>query len=155
MLKKPASLSGEMDMPDATSVTHKPNSECLACLVRLRSASCLVCPYWPIYTDYVTPSLLTQVSQGLWYYSYHTDDLAVKVGNPLWGMVCVKIAGQTKDVGCKIHQGESSPKNTAFDRETEGRAPCFFSTWRQPPSVSSVSLRLLRMQVKIGVSRSV
>ena len=46
-------------------------------------------------------------------------------------------------------------KNTAFDREIEGRAHCFFSPSGQPPSVSSVSLRLLRMQVKIGVSRNV
>jgi len=52
-------------------------------------------------------------------------------------------------------KGEASPKSTAFDRKTEGRTSCVPSTSRQPPSVSSVSLRLLRMQVKIGVSRSV
>jgi hypothetical protein len=46
-------------------------------------------------------------------------------------------------------------KRTAFDHETEGRVQCFSATSSQPPSVSSVSLRLLRMHVKIGVSRSV
>ena len=46
-------------------------------------------------------------------------------------------------------------KRTAFDRETEGRVQCFSATSYQPPSVSSVSLRLLRMHVKIGVSRNV
>src|SRR5262245_56394805 len=51
--------------------------------------------------------------------------------------------------------GGGPSKNTAFDLKTEGRSQCLFSITGQPPSVSSVSLRLLRMQVKIGVSRSV
>ena len=88
-------------------------------------------------------------------YKYHTGDFAVKAGNLLWEMVCVKTVSRSQDVGRTRWQGECSPNNTAFDRETEGRVHYFSSTWRQPPSVSSVSLRLLRMQVKIGVSRSV
>jgi hypothetical protein len=63
------------------------------------------------------------------------------------------IAGQ--DVGGKIPLGEASSKKTAFDHKTEGRFHCFSSMSCQPPSESSVSLRLLRIQVKIGVSRSV
>lgn len=44
----------------------------------------------------------------------------------------------------------------AFGMVSEGRfARPYSRTLAQPPKVSSVSLRLLRMQVKIGVSRSV
>ena len=53
------------------------------------------------------------------------------------------------------HEECRAKKRTAFDRETEGRVQYFSATSYQPPSVSSVSFRLLRMQVKIGVSRSV
>src|SRR4051812_12979455 len=32
-------------------------------------------------------------------YRYHTDDFAVKAGNPLWEMVCVNTAPRLRDVG--------------------------------------------------------
>jgi len=81
-------------------------------------------------------------------------DFAVKAGKPFWDSVYAKVALSPQDIGCQLLQG-ASPKRTAFDREIEGRVSCFSSTLYQPPSVSSVSLRLLRIQVKIGVSRSV
>src|SRR5262245_22225730 len=87
-------------------------------------------------------------------YSYHTGDLAVKAGDPLWDHVCAHAVLPVKMFAGKSLWGGLS-KNSAFDRKTEGRSQCFFSISDQPPSVSSVSLRLLRMQVKIGVSRSV
>ena len=52
-------------------------------------------------------------------------------------------------------------KKTAFDPQIEGRLLSVFSLSLNlglvcyPPSVSRASLRLLRMQVKIGVSRNV
>jgi len=87
-------------------------------------------------------------------YRYHTGDFAVKVGSPRWVSIYTEIAWQSQDVGGTVC-GEFSEKNTAFDREIEGRVQSFSSASRQPPRVSSVSLRLLRMQVKIGVSRNV
>ena len=51
-------------------------------------------------------------------------------------------------------EGPAGPDRSAFP----GNVPETFEhavPWPQPPSVSSMSLRLLRMQVKIGVSRRV
>jgi len=51
-------------------------------------------------------------------------------------------------------EGPAGPDRSAF----RGNVPETFEhavLWLQPPSVSRVSLRLRRMQVKIGVSRSV
>src|SRR4029077_16611370 len=74
-------------------------------------------------------------------------------GKPFLGKCCRTLFAGSQDVADTIR--EASPKNTAFDHEIEGRVQCFSSTSCQPPSVSSISLRLLRIQVKIGVSRSV
>ena len=81
-------------------------------------------------------------------------DFAVKAGNPFWDSVCAYIVQAVKMLPIQSPWG-GLPKNTAFDLMIEGRVQCFSSTSCQPPSVSSISLRLLRIQVKIGVSRSV
>jgi len=47
------------------------------------------------------------------------------------------------------------PEYRSTSARVAATSQCFSPTSDQPPSVSSVSLRLLRIQVKIGVSRSV
>jgi len=88
-------------------------------------------------------------------YRYHTGDLAVKAGKPFWDSVYAKVASLFQDISGKILLGESSKKERPSIVRPKAGSKCSSATLYQPPSVSSVSLRLLRMLVKIGVSRSV